>query len=111
MYSSTFIFNKKQFDQDFYRLDDEIASYAKKINGYLGEESWENPSTGEVCNVYYWESLDALQELVNHPAHLKAKARYETWLSGYRVVISQVLKSYGTGMPISVFNASKPDII
>ncbi len=33
MYSSTFIFAKKQFDEAFYRLDQEIAAIAKSIPG------------------------------------------------------------------------------
>ena len=95
MYTSTFIFLKKQFDEEFYQLDNAIAEAAKTIPGYLGEESWENPDTGYVANVYYWESLDALRELIQHPKHLQAKASQEQWLNGYQVVISQVLKTYG----------------
>jgi NADH:ubiquinone oxidoreductase subunit F (NADH-binding) len=38
MYSSTFIFAKKQYDEEFYRLDQAIAEAAKEIPGYLGEE-------------------------------------------------------------------------
>jgi heme-degrading monooxygenase HmoA len=95
MYSSTFIFATRQFDDDFHRLDQEIAAMAKAIPGYLGEESWENPASGLVSNVYYWESLEALQQLVRHPKHLEAKAKQGQWLAGYQVVISQVLKTYG----------------
>lgn len=95
MYASTFIFAKKQFDDDFHRLDQEIAAIAKSIPGYLGEEAWENASTGLISNVYYWASLQALQRLIQHPKHLEAKAAQEKWLDGYQVIISQVLKSYG----------------
>ncbi|MEQ1682134.1 MAG: antibiotic biosynthesis monooxygenase [Burkholderiaceae bacterium] len=97
MYSSTFIFATKQFDDEFHRLDQLIAAAAKATKGYLGEESWENPGTGQVSNVYYWESLEALQALMQHPAHLEAKAAQAKWLAGYRVVISQVLRTYGDG--------------
>ena len=95
MYSSTFIFAKKQFDDAFHRLDQEIAAMAKTIPGYLGEEAWENADTGLVSNVYYWESLEALQRLVQHPRHLEAKAAQGNWLAGYQVVISQVMRMYG----------------
>ena len=95
MYSSTFIFATKQFDDAFHRLDQEIATIAKQIPGYLGEETWENASSGLVSNVYYWDSLEALQQLVQHPSHLKAKAAQANWLDGYQVVISQVLRTYG----------------
>ena len=66
MYSSTFIFAKKQYDDTFYRLDGEIAAAARAIPGYLGEETWENPATGLISNVYYWDSLEALQQLMKH---------------------------------------------
>jgi len=97
MYSSTFIFATRQFDEEFHRLDQEIAAMAKAIPGYLGEESWENAASGLVSNVYYWESLEALQQLVQHPRHQEAKAAQGKWLAGYQVIISQVLRSYGDG--------------
>lgn len=97
MYSSTFIFAKKQYDDDFHRLDAAIAAAARAIPGYLGEEAWENPATGLLANVYYWESLEALHALVHHPRHLEAKAASDNWLAGYQVVIAQVLKTYGDG--------------
>ncbi len=95
MYSATFIFATKQFDEDFHRLDQEIAVMAKQIPGYLGEEVWENKATGLTSNVYYWESLESLQELMQHPSHLKAKREQENWLAGYQVVVSEVLRMYG----------------
>ncbi|CAL96323.1 antibiotic biosynthesis monooxygenase family protein [Azoarcus olearius] len=97
MYSSTFTFAKKQYDETFYRLDQAIADAAKEIPGYLGEETWENPATGLISNVYYWDSLEALQALINHPRHLEAKASQQNWLDGYQVVIAQVIKVYGDG--------------
>lgn len=95
IYSSTFIFAKKQFDDEFHRLDQEIAQAAKNLPGYLGEEAWENAATGVVSNVYYWSSLEALQALMSHPTHIKAKAAQANWLAGYRVVIAQVMRAYG----------------
>lgn len=97
MYSATFIFAAKPFDADFHALDGAIAAAARAIPGYLGEESWENASTGQFCNVYYWETLEALQALIQHPTHLQAKVRQSEWLDGYRVVIAQVLRHYGDG--------------
>ena len=52
MYSATFIFDKKQYDEEFYKLDAAIAAIAKDSAGYLGEEAWENPETGRISNVY-----------------------------------------------------------
>ena len=97
IYSSTFIFAKKQFDDDFHRLDQAIAAAAKGLPGYLGEEAWENPATGLVSNVYYWSSLESLQALMAHPSHREAKAAHANWLAGYRVVIAQVMRAYGGG--------------
>jgi heme-degrading monooxygenase HmoA len=97
MYSSTFIFAPGRFDDEFHRLDASIAAAAKQIPGYLGEETWENPATGQVCNVYWWESLEALEQLMSLPAHREAKAGQARWLEGYRVVVSQVLRTYGDG--------------
>lgn len=97
MYSATFIFATAQLDEAFHRLDQEIATMARQIPGYLGEEAWENTAAGLVSNVYYWESLEALQKLVQHPDHLKAKQQQERWLAGYQVVVSQVVRMYGDG--------------
>jgi heme-degrading monooxygenase HmoA len=97
VWSATFIFAKRQFDDDFHRLDQAIAAAAKALPGYLGEEAWENAATGLVSNVYYWSSLEALQQLMSNPAHLQAKAAQGRWLAGYRVVIAQVTRAYGGG--------------
>jgi len=97
MYTSTFTFAKGPFDDAFFALDAVIAQVAKSIPGYLGEETWENPHNGLVANVYYWDSLDALQALVNHPSHIAAKMRQGQWLAGYQVVIAEVVRAYGDG--------------
>jgi len=97
MYSATFIFDTKQFDDEFHRLDAIIAAAARESVGYLGEEAWEDPKSGRVSNVYYWQTEDGLRQLMQHPAHLQAKARYTEWLSGYQVIVSQVLRTYGDG--------------
>lgn len=41
--------------------------------------------------------MEALQALMQHPAHLQAKQAQSRWLKGYQVVIAQVLGSYGDG--------------
>lgn len=97
MYTATFTFARLRFDDAFHALDGVIAQVAKSIPGYLGEEAWENVATGLVSTVYYWDSLEALQQLMNHPAHLEAKRREAEWLNGYQVVIAQVVGAYGDG--------------
>ncbi|MEM5368498.1 antibiotic biosynthesis monooxygenase [Paraburkholderia azotifigens] len=95
MYSSAFIFKAGQYDEEFHRLDQSIADIARAIPGYLREESWENADSGLIQNIYYWESEEALLQLINHPAHLEAKSKQTRWLDGYRVVIAKVVRQYG----------------
>jgi len=97
MFTSTFTFAPGAYDDEFHALDARIAEMARAIPGYLGEESWENPATGLVSNVYYWDSREALQQLMQHADHREAKARQASWLKGYQVVIAEVLSSYGDG--------------
>lgn len=97
MYSATFTFAKGEYDGEFLRLDQAIAEVAKVIPGYLGEEVWENPSTGLISTVYYWETLAALQQLIEHPTHITAKQKQAKWINGYHIVIAQVIRSYGDG--------------
>lgn len=97
MYTSTFTFARREFDDEFHALDAVIAQVARSTPGYLGEESWENPSSGLISNVYYWETMESLQALMKHPAHVAAKQRQQQWLAGYQVVIAQVVGSYGDG--------------
>lgn len=97
MFTSTFTFARGDYDADFFALDERIAAVARVIPGYLGEEAWENPATGLISNVYYWNSMEALQQLMNHPDHRQAKQAQARWLKGYQVVIAQVVRSYGDG--------------
>ena len=97
MISSTFTFAAGQFDEAFHALDAEIAALARSIPGYLGEESWENPARGLVSNVYYWQDQAALETLMNHPSHLRAKRQQAQWLQGYHVVIAEVSRHWGDG--------------
>lgn len=97
MFTATFTFARRQFDAEFHALDDAIAQFARSLPGYLGEESWENPAEGLTSTVYHWDSLEALQRLIEHPAHRLAKQRQSEWLAGYRVTVAQVVARYGDG--------------
>lgn len=109
IYTSTFTFRPGEFDDEFHRLDQDIAEMARRIDGYLGEESWENGATGAVSNIYYWNSLEALRQLMEHPTHLQAKAQQAKWLKGYSVTISQVLRTYGDAdlCPVPAMNVTE----
>ncbi|MGI8394488.1 antibiotic biosynthesis monooxygenase family protein [Leucobacter sp. W1038] len=95
-YSSTFIFETKELNDDFHRLDSEIAARARKIPGFLGEEAWHNEETGLHSEVYYWSSMEALRELIGMDTHAVAKQRHGEWLGEYRVIISEVQAVYGS---------------
>ncbi len=97
IYTATFTFAKREFDEEFHALDNAIALVAKSIPGYMGEEAWENPATGLISTVYYWESMEALRVLIEHPIHQEAKQKQARWLDGFQVVIAQVTHSYGDG--------------
>lgn len=97
MYTATFTFAKGEYDDEFHALDQAIAEVAKSIPGYLGEEAWENAASGLISTVYYWDTLDALQQLVRHPKHIEAKERQAKWIKGYHIVVAQVVRSYGDG--------------
>lgn len=97
MFTSTFTFAKGDYDAEFFALDERIAEMARAIPGYRGEEAWENATTGLISNVYYWDSMDALQQLMQHPSHREAKQARSRWLNGYQVVIAQVVSTYGDG--------------
>ncbi|WP_313542200.1 antibiotic biosynthesis monooxygenase family protein [Leifsonia aquatica] len=64
MFTSTFIFEAKPYDDEFHRLNDEIAERARAIPGFLGEESWTNDESGLHSEVYYGDSREALQQLI-----------------------------------------------
>lgn len=97
VYTSTFTFAKREFDDVFHALDSSIAQLAKSIPGYIGEEAWENQDSGLISNVYYWESMEALRTLIDHPVHQEAKRNQARWLDGYQVIIAQVMHTYGDG--------------
>lgn len=94
-YTSTFIFQMGPLDDDFHRLNDEIAERARRIPGFLGEEEWVNETTGIYSEVYYWRDMDALRQLVGMDTHQVAKGRHEEWIGRYRVVNAEVQSVYG----------------
>lgn len=95
MFTSTFIFELKDLDPEFHALNDEIAERARRIPGFLGEEAWHNDATGLHSEVYYWNSLDALQQLMAMDTHRVAKGLSGAWIGRYRVVIAEVQATYG----------------
>jgi len=94
IFCATFIFQKGEFTNEFHRLDQAIADYAKQTKGYLGEESYENAETQQVINLYYWNGIEGLRDLMKNQKHLEAKQQQSKWLKGYQVTISKIIGAY-----------------
>lgn len=97
MYSAAFIYQSSEYDSDFHRLNDEIKRVAQSSPGFLGVESWQSPDGARSNATYYWSDLETLKAFSNHPTHVEAKRQYARWYSGYHIVISEVVRSYGNG--------------
>lgn len=106
MFTSTFIFVPGEYDAEFHALDQRIAATARSLAGYLGEQSWTDPASGQLCNVYYWRDEASLRALMQDPVHREAKAGQARWLKGYRVEIAQVLQHWGDGGVAAPFEAA-----
>ncbi|MGL5759580.1 antibiotic biosynthesis monooxygenase family protein [Plesiomonas sp.] len=97
IYSATFIFQKKEYDDEFYALDNMIAEFAKKTEGYLGDESYAHPESGQLINIYYWKGRDGLDTLIHNSTHQEAKQKHAKWLNGYQVIIAKIEAAYNDG--------------
>jgi heme-degrading monooxygenase HmoA len=95
MYSAAFIFEPGDYDAEFHRLNDEIKAVAQSLPGYMGVEQWQSADGRRRNATYYWSDLDTLKRFSTHPAHLEAKRQYARWYKGYRIVVAEVLRSYG----------------
>jgi len=96
-YLVTFRLDPGEYDTEFHELNDAIQAVAEGMDDYLGKRTWHSPDTGEVLVVYYWASLDALEEFGAHSDHEQAKRRWTEWYDAYEVTVTEVLDSYGSG--------------
>lgn len=95
MFTSAFIFEVKEYDDDFRALDQQILSIAESTEGYLGKESWQTADGSRINSTYYWDNEEALKTFSRHPKHIEAKRQYAKWYKGYHVVIAEVVRTYG----------------
>ncbi len=95
MYCAAFIFEPGTYDERFHALDAAIHEAAEANPGFLGRETWRSPDGKRLNASYYWSDLDSLKAFSSHPSHLEAKREYQRWYTGFHVVISQVIRSYG----------------
>lgn len=47
LFLTSFIFEKKEYDDDFYQLDGEIERYTQSLEGFIGMESYHDAASGE----------------------------------------------------------------
>ena len=97
MYSAAFIYQAGEYNDDFHALNDAIDQIARASDGFLAAESWVSADGATRNATYYWADLETLKAFSSHPKHLDAKRQYQRWYSGFHVVISQVIRSYGDG--------------
>lgn len=94
-YAAIFTCAKSKYDSELREAEQAITERARSMAGFLGSEAWENSETGHRYAVYYWETLESLQQLVQHPAHVAAEQAQDRWAKEYQVTVAQVLRSYG----------------
>lgn len=97
MISATFIFKQKSSDSEFEALDNSIEKFVTNHPEYLGRDQWSNQEKGILAVVYYFQSEKGLAALKSFSDHKVAKSKYDKWYDGYKVIISQVLETYGDG--------------
>ena len=96
MIAVQFIFSQANYDEEFYELDNSIADFAKSLPGHVGVEKWLSEDGTSQNSIYYFTDRDALAELAGFSDHLTAKSQVDKWYSSYRVVVTEVLASYGS---------------
>jgi heme-degrading monooxygenase HmoA len=95
MFSAAFIWEPGNYDAEFDELNALIEAVAVSTKGFLGVEEWKSEDGKRRNATYYWDNLESLKALSEHPKHIDAKQKYAQWCNGYHVVISQVVRSYG----------------
>ena len=95
MICAQFIFKPGTYDEDFHRLDGQIDEYARSLPGFVKVETWQS-AEGDVINaVYYFTDRKSLKELRSFPTHREAQGQVHRWYQGYRIVVSEVIATYG----------------
>ena len=92
-----FVFEPGEYDQEFHRLDDEIAEFAKGLVGFISSHSWVSPDGKLRNSIYFFENMEPVKELSQYPAHLEAKFGVKRWYKGYQILITEVTHTYGDG--------------
>lgn len=75
LFLTSFIFEKKEYDEEFYQLDGWIERYTQSIDGYIGMESYTDAASGRMINNYYWQTRESMELLINNLQHQQAKSQ------------------------------------
>ena len=101
-----FIFKPGTYDEEFHTLDKQIDTFARQLPGFRALELWHSEDMTVKNAVYTFESMDDVKRLAQYPQHLVAKQRNARWYDSYRVVISEVISSYGDDHLTSIIRPS-----
>jgi heme-degrading monooxygenase HmoA len=92
-YAVIFTSIRRELDEGYGEMANQMVELAKKQPGYLGHESARD---GLGITVSYWESLDAIRNWKMVSEHLFAQRMgREKWYSSYKTRICLVERDYG----------------
>lgn len=98
MIACQFIFQPGEYDVEFTELDDSIDAFVQQMPGFIGIDKWQSVADAGVLNyIYYFTDMDAVRQLSQFGDHLTAKREYARWYDGYKIIVSEVHRSYGDG--------------
>ncbi|WEF30091.1 hypothetical protein PYR66_10540 [Klebsiella aerogenes] len=99
LFLTSFIFEKKEYDDVFYQLDGWIDRYTQSLDGYIGMESYTNAASGRIINNYYWRDRQSMELMMNNLQHQQAKAQGRRWIAGYQTIIAEIEGSHNMNLP------------
>ena len=98
MIACQFIFQPGVYDAEFTELDNSIEAFVHTLPGFVGIDKWQSVDDARVLNyIYYFTDMDAVKELARFQDHLKAKRQYARWYDGYKIIVSEISRTYGDG--------------
>lgn len=105
LFLSSFIFENKEYDQEFYQLDALIESYTLTLPGFIGMESVTDSVSGKTINNYYWRNREDMEKLMSEISHKKAKNQSQKWIKGYQVIVAEIQGAHNANLehPLAEF--------
>ena len=92
-YAVIFTSERKEIDNDYAEMAEEMVKLASVQPGFLGMESVRDEMG---ITISYWESLEAIQKWKQNERHLIAQQRGQSeWYHRYKIRICKVERDYG----------------